>query len=68
MKKILYEILAIVMLFLGAEGVMRLCDLYEKAHPRADVWSSLFITLYMVLFAVFLFMSWENGKNHGQDE
>ena len=59
--KVLYELLAIAMLFLGGEGVVHLCDLYERLHPGVNVWSSLFLTLYMVLFGTFVCLSYERG-------
>ncbi len=59
---ILYELLALFILFLGAEGVMRLCDLYEMRHPGTDIWVSLFITMYLVLYGVFYYLTSERGR------
>ena len=63
----LYELLALLILFLGGEGVVRLCELFEMRHPGADLWESLFITLYLVLFGVFLFLTTKRGS-HKSDE
>lgn len=60
--KILYDILAILILFLGFEGVERLCDLYQEYHPRADIWDSLIVTLYLVLFGTFMYLTMERGN------
>ena len=60
--KALYGFLFILMLVLGGEGVMRICDIIERRHPGLGIWPSVALVLYLVLFGTFVYMSHERGS------